>query len=130
MKYTLLAILALTSFNSFAFINEVECELVSSDQNILLEVEQAFPRTSVFRQATLTVTANGTQNEFNYTVTARRTMGFNQIQYMGAGLRLEVDHWPDQIPRWGRTYRGTMTSSDYNNQTVSNLQCTFPNAQF
>lgn len=130
MKHTMIMALTLISFNSFAFFNEVECEAVSSGSEILVEVEQAFPRTSVFRQVNLSVTNNGTQTDHNYTVTSRRSPGFNQIQYLGAGLRLEVDHWPDNYPRWGRTYRGTLSSSDlFNNQTVSNLQCRFPNAQ-
>lgn len=131
MKKTLIIFASLISLSSYASFNEVECEILTSGKDIRVEVEQPFPRTSITRQVRLTSVVNGAQSEFNYIVTSRRSPGFNQIQYLGAGFRLEVDHWPDNFPRWGRTYRGTMNSSDlFNNQTFTNLSCQFPNAQY
>lgn len=121
--------LALLSFSltSFASWNEVECEGRFEGKFIRLEVEQSFPNDSYFKRAELTVEEDGSQIIHDYTV-SRRAFGFNRIQYASAGLRLEVDLWPDQRPRWGMRYRGELQSSVLGNRYIKNLNCRFPNA--
>lgn len=128
MKKSMILALCLMSTSVFASFNEVECTVTQGTKEIFLEIEQSFPPSSVFKRALLTVTEAGADKEFNYTVTARRSGGFNTIQYTGGGIRLEVNTWPDNSPRWGRNYRSTLTSSDLANTTISNVDCTFPNA--
>ena len=128
MKKSLLLALCLMSSSVFANFNEVECKVTRNDQEIFLEIEQSFPPSSSFKNAVMTVTEAGADKVYNYTVMARRSMGFNRIQYTGGGLRLEVDTWPDNQPRWGRYYRSTLVSSDLQNATISNVECFFPNA--
>ena len=115
------------SASAFANFNEVECDGKSEDKEFTLEVEQPFPYGSYFRRAQLTVTEDGAESSEDYTVTVQAMRGFPTIRYNGAGLRLEVDFWPDQAPRWGRTYRGSLYSSLLGRE-VRNLDCRFPNA--
>lgn len=128
MKKSLLLALCLMSSSVFASFNEVECTVTHNNQEIFLEIEQSFPSSSVFKRALMTVTEAGAEKEFNYTVIARRSAGFNTIQYSGGGIRLEVNTWPDNTPRWGRNYRSTLVSSDLQNTNISNVECQFPNA--
>lgn len=127
MKFTAI-FLALMSFSAFASFNEVECEGKSGDKEIYFEVEQPFPSNSVFKRATLTITENGSDSESRYTVTSRDTRGFNTIRYTGAGVTLEVNHWPDNAPRWGRNYRSTLRIDKVENYSTLNVECSFPNA--
>lgn len=128
MKKSLVLALCLMSSSVFAFINEVECTAKQNNKEIFFEIEQPFPTGSVFKRALLTVTEDGADKEFNYTVTSRRSMGFNSITYTGGGIHLDVDMWPDSTPRWGRNYRATLRSSDLQNANLSNVECNFPNA--
>lgn len=128
MKLTFTVFFALLSSLSFASFNEVECEGKFDNKEIYFEVERPFPTTSVFKRAQLTVTEEGTQKVFDYTLTSRRNVGFNEINYIGGGVRLEVNTWPDNIPRWGRDYRGTLRAYDIGNDYIRNLTCRFPNA--
>jgi hypothetical protein len=129
MKHVLALVLATLSLPTLAFINEVECEFRDSSQIIAVDVERPFPSNSVFKRMLVTVQNNNGQSTYNYSVTTRRFGGFNEIQYFAGGVRLTVDLWPDNIPRWGRYYRGTFQSMELGNQTLSGLDCRFPNAQ-
>lgn len=115
------------SVSAFAYFNEVECEGRSESKEFTLDVEQPFPYGSVFRRAQLTVTEDGAESGEDYTVSIQAMRGFPRVRYYGAGLRLEVDFWPDQAPRWGRVYSGSLYSSLLDGE-VRNLQCRFPNA--
>jgi hypothetical protein len=128
MKKSIALALCLLSSSAFAFINEVECTATQGTKEIFLEIERPFPSSSIFKQALITVTENGAEKEYNYAVVARRGGGINKLQYTGGGIRLEVDLWPDNSPRWGRNYRSTLISSDLGNSTISNVDCNFPNA--
>ena len=128
MKLILSVLVMFSSLSVFASWNEVECEGKVDQKNIQLEVEQPFPNGSYFKRATLTIAENGAEESFHYTVNSRVTRGFNQIRYTAGGLDLEVDFWPDQAPRWGRTYKGSLRSSKLNNQYIRGLNCRFPNA--
>jgi len=128
MKLILSVLVLFSTFSAFASWNEVECEGKIDQKIVRVEVEQPFPNGSYFKRASLTITENGAENSFNYTVTSRMTRGFNQIRYTAGGLDLEVDFWPDQVPRWGRTYKGSLRSSELNNQYIRGLTCRFPNA--
>lgn len=127
MKLTAI-FLALMSFSAFASWNEVECEGKLGTKEVYLEIEQPFPQGSAFTRATLTVTEEGQEKEFYYTVSARRSGGFRNIRYWGAGLDLDVDFWPDNAPRWGRNYRSTLRTSDVDNRASINVECRYPNA--
>lgn len=124
MKFFSALFLLTFSFSSFAFFNELECDSSMSSSRISVEVEEPFPTGSTFRWTRVFVD----NNTFTYNVTVRRSGGFNQIQYWGGGIRLEVDLWPDTNPQWGRTYRGSMTSSDVRDGASIPLSCRFPNA--
>ena len=128
MKKSMALALCLLSSSAFAFINEVECTATQGTKEVMLEIEQPFPASSIFKQALMTVTENGEEKEFNYSVVSRRSGGINTLQYSGGGIRLEVDLWPDNSPRWGRNYRSTLSSSDLGNRSISNVECNFPNA--
>lgn len=127
MKTLLLVASLLLSFSAMAAWNEVECEGRFENKNVSLEVEQPFPNGSYFKRASLTVAENGSEKTEDYTVSSRLIRGFNRIEYTAPGLRLEVDFWPDQRPRWGMRYRGTILSSTLGNK-IQFLDCTFPNA--
>lgn len=128
MKKSLILALCLSSSSVFAFINEVECTVKNGNQEVFLEIEQPFPTSSVFKRALMTVTQDGAEKEFNYSVTSRRSMGFRSITYNGGGINLEIDLWPDNSPRWGRNYRSTLRSIDLQGPSISNVECNFPNA--
>lgn len=128
MKFLISTFVVLFSFSALASWNEVECEGKIDQKTLEVEIEQPFPNSSSFKRATLTIVENGAENSFNYTVHTRMTRGFNDIRYTAAGLDLEVSYWPDQYPRWGRTYKGTLRSSKLNNQYIQGLKCHFPNA--
>ena len=128
MKNSMILALCLMSTSVFANFNEVECTVTRNNQEIFLEIEQSFPPSSVFKRAVMTVTEAGAEKEFNYSVMARVSRGFNTISYTGGGLRLEVNTWPDNTPRWGRYYRSTLSSSDLGNANIPNVECFFPNA--
>lgn len=127
MKIFLSTLIMILSFSSFAAWNEVECAGKFEGKSLRLEIEQSFPNDSHFKRAELTVTENGADSHHSYTV-SRRTFGFNRFEYSGAGLRLDVDLWPDQRPRWGRSYEGTLLSVELGNKYIRGLRCRFPNA--
>lgn len=128
MKVVILFAIMMFSVSAFAAWNEVECTGMSGTKSFSVDVEQAFPNGSYFKRAALTVAENGAEETHDYTVTTRAVMGFNRVEYSAPGLRLEVDFWPDQRPRWGWTYRGTLQSSVLGNQSIQGLNCRFPNA--
>lgn len=115
------------SLTASAAWNEVECSGKLEGKVIRLEIEQSFPNGSHFKRAELTISENGANETHRFTV-GRRNFGLNRIQYSGAGLRLEVDLWPDQQPRWGRRYDGTLLSSVLGNKYIRGFRCQFPNA--
>lgn len=126
MKFVILMALSMFSFSAMAFLNEVECEATKNGKTVYLEIEQPFPQGSSFRNANMEVMSDEGDKTFRYNVTYRRfSGGFNSITYTGAGLRLEVDLWPDSAPRWGRTYRGTISSSDLEERYIQ-AECRYP----
>jgi hypothetical protein len=124
MKFLLITALFLITSNTYAALNEVECEGTSANKNVFLEIEQSFPSSNVFKSAQLSVN----EQTFQYQVTFNNYRGFNQLNYQGSGLRLEVDLWPDSYPRWGSTYQATLNSPDLNHGPRLTLNCLFPNA--
>ena len=126
MKFTLLIAMMVFSLSSFAAWNEVECEGRMDGKTVRMDVEQSFPNGSWLKRATLTVIENGAEQVFDYTVSGRGS--FNRVQYSAPGVNLEVDFWPDQQPRWGRMYRGTLRSRDLAGSSFQTLSCFFPNA--
>ena len=128
MKFMTTIAFLLISVSAFAGFNEIECQGNSGTKNVYLEIEQPFPTSNVFKRMLLSVASNGAQENFQYTVTSRRYNGSNTILYQDGGLRLQVDLWPDINPRWGRSYRAALNSSDLNNGAAAVLNCQFPNA--
>lgn len=127
MKLMTFLFMMIFSISSFAAWNEVECMGKSDGKTIRVEIEQSFPNDSHFKRAELTITENGADVNHSYTV-SRRRFGFNRIDYTGAGLRLEVDLWPDQRPHWGMRYDGALLSSALGNKYIRGFSCQFPNA--
>lgn len=128
MKSVFLMAIMMFSFSAFSAWNEVECTGQTEGKTFSVDVEQAFPNGSFWKRAELTVVENGAQQTHDYQVSTRVTPGFSRVTYMAGGMRLEVDFWPDQRPRWGWTYRGTLQSSVLGNQYIQGLNCRFPNA--
>ncbi len=127
MKLVVLLGLLAFSLAATAF-TEVECQGRDQGKDILIVVEGNFPNGSFFKPTRLQIRENGTISNYNYTLTSRGPQGgFNEIRYDGAGLSLRVDLWPDQLPRWGRTYRGEVFSSVLGNHNLSNFSCRYPN---
>jgi hypothetical protein len=129
MKSLLICFLLLFSISAFAFINEVECEWRKNGKFITADVEMPFPTSSTFKRMLVNAQNDNNTERFYYSVTSRRMNGFNEIQYLGGRVRLIVDLWPDNIPRWGRIYRGTFQSIDLQNSAIPGFDCRFPNAQ-
>lgn len=127
MKFTLLITMMIFSLSSFAAWNEVECEGRFDGKIIRMEIEQPFPNGSWLKRATLTVVENGSEQFFDYTVSTWGA-GFNRVQYSAPGVNLEIDFWPDQQPRWGGMYRGTLRNRDLSGSSFQMLNCRFPNA--
>jgi len=128
MKLLLAVVMSLLSVSGFASFNEVECEGQSGVKNIYLEIEQPFPSTSVFRRVRVDVSTNETRENYYHSVNLNRYGGFSIVNYQGAGFRMQLDLWPDNQPRWGRTYSATLISSNINGGLASSLYCRFPNA--
>jgi hypothetical protein len=125
MTKLLFLLLLIFSFNAQAYINEVECSGNHQTKEITLEIERPFPSGSSMRNAMLAIVEDGELQTHRYHVFVPFGRSTNRLTYNGAGLRLEVDLWPDSSPRWGRTYRSTVTSSEIGRKTVP-LNCRFP----
>jgi hypothetical protein len=126
---TLLALLTLTfGLSSHAAWNELECEgRIPGGKDVRIEVEQPFPYGSYFKRANLTLADEGSEKTYNFTVSTRVIL--SRVEYIAAGLKVDVSFWPDQKPRWGRIYQGTMMAGILENQYIQHLNCRFPNAQ-
>jgi hypothetical protein len=115
----------LSSMSAFAFMNDVECDgRMNNGDLIRVEIERNFG--GGMRDARVTIFGDRGTNptEERFFVYNARRFG-TSIDFTGSqGFRLSVDVWPDQTPRWGRTYRG-----EYN-RSVRNMTCRFPNAPF
>ncbi len=130
MKKILILGLASLSLNALAYIPEVECESRVDGKILFVEIEQPFPSSSHFRQAKTTLIVDGKGSVEEFSVTARMPRGFKEVNYIGSGLNMTVNLWPDSIPRWGRTYRATIYSSNVlGNQRLNDIKCRFPFAQ-
>jgi hypothetical protein len=126
--FTLFAAL-IFSISALAYFNEVECQARHADLELLLEIEQPFPNNAIFRRAIMTITKEGGRRTEYHNVSYRRNPGVNRIQYQGAGLRLEIDLWPDAFPRWGRSYNARIWSAGPGTEYFPFIQCRFPNVQ-
>jgi hypothetical protein len=130
MKKLFVFICVMFSLNALAFMPEVECEYRQNGKIIFIEIEQPFPNSSHFRKAKTTLVVENKETVDESTVTARMPRGFKEINYVGSGLNMTVDLWPDSIPRWGRTYRATVHSSAIlGNERIRDIECRFPFAQ-
>jgi hypothetical protein len=125
MKLILTLVLLISSVSSFASWNEVECTGRIDNKKFEIEIERPFPNGSYFKRAQLTVSEDGANQTFNYTVTTRAHRGLSRVRFDAPKMELEVDFWPHPIPQWGYTYRGTFRSSDLGNQYIQGLNCRF-----
>jgi len=128
MKFFVFLLSIMLTSVSFAAWNELECNGYVDGKEVRLEVEQAFPNGSYFRRAQLFVSQNGNEVVHSYTVTPRVNPSFGRINYWGGGMRIEINIWPDQLPRWGWTYFGRLESDVLDNWKPNTLDCIFPNA--
>ena len=127
MKLFLATAILLLSASSYAAFSEVECEGFNGSNKIYVEIEQPFPSTSVFRKVLVEVTTSEARQIFSYSATLNRRSGFSLVTYQGADFRMKLDLWPDNQPRWGRSYSATLISSKINGGIASSLYCRFSN---
>jgi hypothetical protein len=123
MKVLLVILSMLFSLSSFAFMNDVECDgYTNANERIRVEILRSFGGS--VRDALVTVGGTRGTNpiQTRHMIYSARRFG-TRIEFFGdIAFRLEVDIWPDQAPRWGRTYRGVYTNA-------FGLNCRFPNAR-
>lgn len=123
MKRLLALFLALTSLSAFAM-NEVDCDGQNSDQNqVRFQIDQGWG--SSIRDARLWVydTPGSEPEETLYRMWNIQGRN-NRIIYSGSdGIRLDVELFPDRVPRWGRRYRATLS---VRSDRVGILSCRFP----
>lgn len=108
--------------------NELECDGFYAGGSLRFEVQQSFPRDSYFKQARMWSRFGGSNDVRYFTLSSRTLPGLGKVEYSGPGIRVEVDHWPDQTPRWGWSYRGTLQSNLNGTFRTASLTCRFPNA--
>ena len=116
----LLLVFTLSTF-AFAGFNDFECEFnTRSGGSVMVEVEQSFGGGS----SRINVITDSDRRD--YWVSRRYNRGLNEIEFFGGGIRLEIDLWPDTVPRWGRTYRADFNSWDIdNNVSYYNINCRY-----
>jgi hypothetical protein len=133
MKLMTILIVLMFSFLSHANWSEVECSQIIpewNNQTLDIVIEAPVSPNQRFKDMWVTLTGlNGTYRQARYTITNSRFQDFNRIHYQGGRVRLVVDLWPDQVPRWGRIYRGSFHNPDLGPQAFINIDCRFPNAQ-
>lgn len=122
------ALTILFSVSTYASWNEVECEGKVSDQKFRIEVDRDLPGGPIFRPARLIVSRTDTEEIHDYSVTVRRPGGFNYFEYAAWGFRLNVDLSPHANPRFGYTYRGSLSSNILGEEYIRGIKCKFPNA--
>ncbi len=128
MKLLLALLIVTFGLTSHAAWNEVECEgRIPGGKDIKVEVEQPIPNGNYFKRATLTLADEGSEKFYDFTVSTRVIL--SRVEYIAAGLKVDVSFWPDQKPRWGRIYQGTLMAGVLENQYIRNLSCRFPYAQ-
>ncbi len=128
MKLLLALLIVTFGLTSHAAWNEIECEgRIPGGKDIKVEVEQPIPSGNYFKRATLTLADEGSEKFYDFTVSTRVIL--SRVEYIAAGLKVDVSFWPDQKPRWGRVYQGTLMAGVLENQYIRNLSCRFPYAQ-
>lgn len=118
--------LAFVSQSALASWNEFECESADKDFDLQLDIRTPFPTSSAFRDVEIFYVVEGREENFRGSVT-RHHFRSNRAVYSGSSVRLEIDFWPDQAPRWAREYRSTLRFSKVNNGNDINLKCRFTN---
>ncbi len=124
MKTLFVSGLMLLSVSAMAAFNEVECQGRMDTSKVEVEVEDWGNWAA--KDATVTVTTDGTRVGKTYSVSTYAPTGFNHVRYSAAGFELDIDFWPDRGPQWGRSYRADFRSQDLGNKTLR-LNCRFPN---
>lgn len=121
---TLIFLLAFVSTSAFASFNDFECNFQGDNgERIVVEIERS--HSPGMKRINVTVTGNGSVDQFNYFASARLD-NMNRIEYFGGGLDLEIDLWPDHRPQYGRNYRSEFRSFDVNNgRTFYNIYCQY-----
>lgn len=127
MKHFFAFLVMMFSMSSQAAWNEVECEGERDGVKLFLEIERPFPNGSHFKRAYLYVTENGAERSIPYSVTTRVDSVMRRVDYSAPGLRLEVNYGPDNRPRWGWTYWGTIQTNAIRNRFIQ-VNCRFQNA--
>jgi hypothetical protein len=132
MKLMTFFVIALFPLLAWSNWHELECSKIIPEwghQTLDIAIDQQFSPNQRFKDMWVTLTGgNGTYRQVRYTITSARFQDFNRLHYQGGRVRLVVDLWPDQIPRWGRIYQATFFNPDLTSQAILNLDCRFPNA--
>jgi hypothetical protein len=133
MKLMTLLFLVLSPLFAHANWHELECSKLIPEwgnQALDIAIDQPISPNQRFKDMWVTITGlNGTYRQARYTISQSRFQEFNRLNYQGGRVRLVVDLWPDQIPRWGRIYSASFFNPDLSPQPINNIDCRFPNAQ-
>ena len=122
---TLGLLLLFASLSAQAAFNEFECDFSTREGvRVRLEVKQAY-RSSSFTRAKIRIFGGDGDQNLDFNV-SRRMRGARRIEYWGADFRLEVDLWPDEIPRRGREYTSRLeTWSVDPSRNVYTIDCDY-----
>lgn len=127
MKFLLAFALSLGSLTAFAGFTEVECMGTLNTAKINVEIEEGMTPYAL-KDARLSIRdGSDVSGYWNYIVSTRFIPGFNRVEFHAPELALEVDFWPDNGPRWGRSYRGVLRSTQVARPVQ--VRCRFPNVR-
>jgi hypothetical protein len=125
MKLLLVLALTLGSLSALAM-NEIECRGQLENKSFLFEIEEAFPRGTITRNARLYITEDGAMSMYPHWINHIRTWSMNRTRFTGNSVTLEFDHWPDARPRWGRIYNNsTLRVRELGNREIRNVSCQY-----
>lgn len=122
---TLGLLLLFAAQSAQAVFNEFECDFSTRDGlRVRLEVQQTY-RSSSSTGARMRISGGDGDQNLDFNVT-RRMRGARRIEYWGADFRLEVDLWPDEVPRRGREYTSRLeTWSVDPSRNVYTIRCDY-----
>jgi hypothetical protein len=123
MKCTMTAFALLLSVSVFA-LTEVECSGRANGADVRLTIDGRWGQ-NYFKEGRLWIRKDGAVTTTRHSLSYRGPWGgLNRAEYSDSSMELEIDFWPDQIPRWGKTYNGSMRLDSFNSRF--GMRCRFP----
>lgn len=127
MKALMLILVFCFSVSAMAM-TEVECSGRQDGADVRIDIQGRWNQ-SYFKTGTIYVKKDGVATTTRHNLNYRAPWGgFSRAEYNDGAVRIEVDLWPDQAPRWGRSYFGTAWI-DSVSRFPMNLNCRYPYAQ-